>query len=151
VSISFERQQDPEARRMAVFPERDRATFAAHWRRVLANDAATNRTVLSDGRVAGYVVSFDQDGKRLVGYWIGREFWGRGLATKALAALLEEETARSLHAWVATTNVAFMRVLEKCGFVGRRRPNRRRRGPRRGGRGGAVHPRLSHTGRTLRT
>ena len=46
---------------------------------------------------------FDRDGKRLVGYWIGREFWGKGLATKALAELLAEVTARPLHAYVATT------------------------------------------------
>jgi RimJ/RimL family protein N-acetyltransferase len=116
IPIFFEHQRDPEARRMAVFPERDRETFTSHWRTILANDG-TKKTILFEGRVAGNVVVFDRDGKRLVGYWIGREFWGRGLATKALAELLTEVTERPLHAYVATTNLGSMRVLEKCGFT----------------------------------
>ena len=56
-------------------------------------------------------------GAGLVGYWIGREFWGKGLATRALQELTGEVTQRPLHAWVATSNVASIRVLEKCGFV----------------------------------
>ena len=31
--------------------------------------------------------------------------------------LLDEVTTRPLHAWVATSNVGSIRVLEKCGFV----------------------------------
>jgi RimJ/RimL family protein N-acetyltransferase len=113
----FEHQLDPEATRMAAFPSRDREAFEAHWRRTLARDDATTKTVLFEGRVAGNIGCWDQDGRRLVGYWIGREFWGKGLATRALAELVEEETARPLHAWVAVTNVASVRVLEKCGFA----------------------------------
>jgi len=77
----------------------------------------TTKTVLFEDRVAGNVVSFDQDGKRLVGYRIGREFWGQGLATLALAELIKELPQRPLHAYVATTNAGSVRVLEKCGFV----------------------------------
>ncbi len=46
-----------------------------------------------------------------------RQFWGRGLATAALAELVEELDQRPLYAWVATSNVGSIRVLEKCGFV----------------------------------
>jgi RimJ/RimL family protein N-acetyltransferase len=67
--------------------------------------------------VAGNVGCWEQDGQRLVGYWVGREFWGKGLATRALAEFVEEVTARPLHAWVATSNLGSIRVLEKCGFV----------------------------------
>ena len=42
---------------------------------------------------------------------------GKGLATRALQELTGEVTQRPLHAWVATSNVASIRVLEKCGFV----------------------------------
>ena len=74
------------------------------------------RTVLADGDVAGNVVSFVQGGEREVGYWIGREFWGRGVASRALAAFLRIEKQRPLTAHVAKHNVASRRVLEKCGF-----------------------------------
>jgi RimJ/RimL family protein N-acetyltransferase len=117
IPILFEHQRDPEAARMAAFPARDREAFTAHWQKILANDEGTKKTILFDGQVAGNIVIFDRGGKRLVGYWIGREFWGQGLATRALAELLAEETTRPLHAYVATSNVGSMRVLEKCGFT----------------------------------
>jgi len=113
----YEQQRDPEATRMALFPARDREAFYAHWQRVLADDVVTKKTIVHDGEVAGNVLCWEQDGRRLVGYWLGREFWGKGLATRALAELVDVVTARPLHAWVAVTNVGSVRVLEKCGFV----------------------------------
>ena len=117
VDAFYEHQLDPEATQMALFPARDREAFDAHWRRLLANDAMTKKTIVHQGEVAGNVLCWEGDGRRLVGYWLGREFWGKGLATKALAELVDEVKARPLHAWVATSNVASIRVLEKCGFV----------------------------------
>ena len=92
----FEQQLDPEATRMAAFPSRDWEAFLAHWTRILADPALAKKTVLFDGRVAGNIVSWEQSGRPLVGYWIGREFWGRGVATRALAAVLEHVPARPL-------------------------------------------------------
>lgn len=113
----FEQQREPEAVAMALFPAREREAFDAHWRRILADDRLIARAIEVDGEVAGNVVSWEQDGRQLVGYWLGREFWGRGLATAALSELVEELDTRPLHAWVATSNVGSIRVLEKCGFV----------------------------------
>jgi len=113
----FEHQREPEANEMAIFPARDRETFDAHWRRLLADDSLIKKTIVEDGEVAGNILSWQQEGRRLVGYWIGREFWGKGLATRALYELTEEITERPLHAWVAASNVSSIRVLEKCGFV----------------------------------
>ena len=113
----FEHQREPEANRIAAFPARDREAFDAHWRRLLADDSLTKKTIVYEGEVAGNVGCWEQEGRRLVGYWIGREFWGKGLATRALQELTGEVTQRPLHAWVATSNVASIRVLEKCGFV----------------------------------
>jgi RimJ/RimL family protein N-acetyltransferase len=113
----YEHQLDPEATRMALFPARDRESFDAHWQRLLADDALTKKTVVYDGNVAGNVLCWEMDGRRLVGYWLGREFWGRGIATRALAEFLEQLIERPLHALVAPHNVGSIRVLEKCGFV----------------------------------
>jgi len=115
--IFYEHQLDPDAARMAGFPSRDRAAFDAHWaNNVLGNPAAVTRTILVDGRVAGYIGSWPQDGLRLVGYWIGKEHWGKGVATRALTDFLRLVSERPLHAYVAAHNVASIRVLEKCGF-----------------------------------
>jgi RimJ/RimL family protein N-acetyltransferase len=113
----FEHQREPEANEMAIFPARDRASFDAHWQRILADESLVKKTIVHEGKVAGNVGCWEQDGQRLVGYWVGREFWGKGLATRALAEFVEEVTARPLHAWVATSNLGSIRVLEKCGFV----------------------------------
>jgi RimJ/RimL family protein N-acetyltransferase len=51
-----------------------------------------------------------------VGYWLGRSYWGRGIATRALALFLPLVPARPLYAHVASHNTGSMRVLVKCGF-----------------------------------
>jgi RimJ/RimL family protein N-acetyltransferase len=62
------------------------------------------------------MLSWEQSGDTLVGYWIGREYWGRGVASRALALFLLEVDERPLHAHVAAHNAGSIRVLEKCGF-----------------------------------
>ncbi len=115
--VFYEHQRDPEACRLAAFPARDREAFMAHWKqKVLGNDTVVKRTILFGGQVAGHIVCFEQSGKRLVGYWLGKRFWGQGIATRALAEFLVQEPARPLGAYVARHNVGSIRVLEKCGF-----------------------------------
>ena len=86
----------------------------------MGEDAArrTPSAVEADGVVVGNVVSWEHEGEREVGYRIGREHWGRGVATAALAAFVAEVTERPLFAHVANTNAGSIRVLEKCGFAG---------------------------------
>jgi RimJ/RimL family protein N-acetyltransferase len=115
--ILYEHECDQEAAAMAAFPSRDRDAFMAHWARTLANDSALTMTVVADGEVAGNIGCWEANGQRFVGYWIGREFWGRGLATQALAELVGMVEARPLYAHVVKSNVASIRVLEKNGFV----------------------------------
>ena len=115
--ILFEHQIDPVAYGMAGFTPRDRDAFMEHWRRNILGDPGTeNRTIVCDGEVVGYVVCFDRDGKREVGYWIARKHWGRGIATEALAQFLAGVTERPLYAGVFKGNPGSIRVLEKCGF-----------------------------------
>jgi RimJ/RimL family protein N-acetyltransferase len=115
----FEHQLDPAANHMAAFTTKNPAdweAFTAHWTRILANAAITKKTILLEGQVAGHVVSFERFGKPEVSYWIGREYWGQGLATRALSAFLNEFKKRPLYARAAKDNIASIRVLEKCGF-----------------------------------
>jgi RimJ/RimL family protein N-acetyltransferase len=115
--IFYEQQADPEANAMAAFPARDREAFTEHWLKVLADDSVSKKTVLFDGHVAGNIVRFEQSGQPLVGYWIGRSYWGKGIATRALSEFLGQVAARPLYARVAKHNFASIRVLEKCGFT----------------------------------
>jgi RimJ/RimL family protein N-acetyltransferase len=112
----FLHQLDEEANRMAAFRPRDRDAFVAHWARILDDPTVLVRAIDTDGTVVGNVGSWIGPGVRLVGYWIGRDHWGRGVATAALRAFLEEDRSRPLHALVATQNLGSIRVLEKCGF-----------------------------------
>jgi RimJ/RimL family protein N-acetyltransferase len=112
----FEHQQDPVAMRMAAFPARDREAFMAHAAKIRADETVVINTIEVDGRVAGNVLSWEQSGKRAVGYWIDRRDWGRGIATAALSLFVGWETTRPLYAHVAVANVGSIRVLEKCGF-----------------------------------
>ncbi len=115
--ILFAFQFDPEASAMATFPARDRDAFMEHRAKIAADDTNILRTILLDGVVAGDIGSFDRLGEREVGYWIGREHWGKGVATAALRAFLDVDTFRPLTARVANHNAASLRVMEKCGFT----------------------------------
>jgi RimJ/RimL family protein N-acetyltransferase len=115
--IFFEQQLDPVATQMAAFPARDRDAFMAHWAKVMADDNNILQTILYGDQVAGNIVSWEHDGEREVGYWLGREFWGKGIATRALSLFLEQVTSRPLYAHVVKHNLASIRVLEKCGFT----------------------------------
>lgn len=112
----FEQQLDPEATRMAAFPPRRRDAFFAHWEKIRRDPAGMVRAIDCDGRLAGNVLSFTIEDRRWVGYWLGREFWGRGIATRALSEYLALETTRPLFAHVAKHNFGSIRVLKKCGF-----------------------------------
>jgi RimJ/RimL family protein N-acetyltransferase len=112
----FEHQTDPEANRMANFEARDRNAFMAHWAKILRDNSVVVRTIDVEGRVAGNIVSWEHDGERDIGYWIGHDHWGKGVATAALTAFLVELDTRPLHAHVAAHNTGSIRVLEKCGF-----------------------------------
>ena len=115
----FEQQLDPAANHRAAFTAEDPADWVAfdrHWSRILSDETIAKRTILFDGKVAGHIAGFEQFGLRSVSYWIGREYWGKGIATTALALFLELESTRPLYARAAKDNVASIRVLEKCGF-----------------------------------
>jgi RimJ/RimL family protein N-acetyltransferase len=88
----------------------------AHWAKISKDENAITRAVVLQGEVAGNIGSWEQDGRREIGYWIGMEHWGKGVATKAVSALLRQVETRPLYAHVAKHNVASLRVLQKCGF-----------------------------------
>lgn len=119
--ILYAFQADPEASAMAAFPSRTWPAFVEHQAKIAADPAATVRTILADGSVVGSIGSWAGGDERDLGYWIGREYWGRGFATAALLAFLQVDMTRPLWAHAAENNVGSRRVLEKAGFVEERR------------------------------
>ena len=115
--ILYDHQRDPVAAGMADYPPRDRGAFMAHWARLRADPRVTARTVLFEGKVAGNILSFERSGRTLVGYWIGKEHWNKGVASRALSLFLLQVRTRPLYAHVARHHVASIRVLQKCGFT----------------------------------
>lgn len=85
----------------------------------------TNFAIAVDGNAVGGIGFVLQDDvNRIaaeVGYWLGEEFWGRGITTAALCAVTEYAFAtfelRRLFASVFEWNPASCRVLEKAGYT----------------------------------
>ncbi len=88
-----------------------------HWGKILVDPQVMKTTIVWDGQVAGNIVCFDVDEKRTVGYWLGSDYWGKGIATDALKQFVKRVPERPLYAYLAAHNHASRRVLEKCGFI----------------------------------
>lgn len=115
--VFFEHQRDELSVQMTGFPPRDKEAFEAHWKKILVNANISIKAILHNGQVAGQILCFEVEGEKEIGYWLGREFWGKGIATEALKQFLEIITVRPLNAHIAKQNIGSRRVLEKCGFV----------------------------------
>src|SRR6187401_399418 len=114
--VLFEQWADPVAAQMAAFTPPDhmeRDAFERRWSRLRADDTVLNRVIVVDDDVAGSIGSWGDAGEREVTYWIGRSYWGKGIATNALKAFLAVDPSWPLYASQPTTS---RRVLEKCGF-----------------------------------
>ena len=113
-------QLDNEANYLAAFTAKnpnDKAAYIEKYTRFLTDPTITMRTIWIAGEIAGSVAKFMMHGEAEITYWIDRRFWGRGVATMALAGLLEIEQVRPIYGRVAFNNYGSQRVLEKCGFV----------------------------------
>jgi RimJ/RimL family protein N-acetyltransferase len=120
LAIFFTQQQDPEANHMAAFTAKDpkdREAFDRRWHRILQDSTTVTQTIVYNQEVAGSVSRYRSALGLEVTYWLGREFWGKGIATKALAMFLKAQPERPCYARVARDNRASHRVLEKCGFL----------------------------------
>jgi [ribosomal protein S5]-alanine N-acetyltransferase len=106
------------------FPHPYTPADADEWIATVKNRPTEHFAIDLDGTLAGGIGINPLDGERggtaLFGYWLGRRFWGRGIATDAARTLsdhvLANGTLRRLEATVFAPNTASARVLEKSGF-----------------------------------
>lgn len=102
---------------------RDARRFIA-WLGTADAHPLASLAIVRDGAIAGCIgMTPGLDVYRFtgeVGYWLGVDHWGQGLATEALAAftafLFRETALERLHGDVFSGNPASGRVLEKCGY-----------------------------------
>lgn len=112
---------DEASNKLAGTKPRDWPTFKARWKEILADvdgtvTGVTPRVILVDDAVVGAVNISPHEGRDNIGYWIARDYWGRGIATRAVALMLKEFTRRPLFATASAQNKPSIRVLEKNGF-----------------------------------
>src|SRR5438045_5948820 len=114
----FEHQLDAEATRMAAFPSRDRDAFMAHWARIMSketNETGILNTILADETVAGNVVYWEAAGEPNIAYWLGKTYWGKGIASAALAQFLTKIKARPGLAHGPKHTSASIGAPQQCG------------------------------------
>lgn len=112
---------DEASNELAGTKPRDWVTFRARWDEILADADGTKtgvmpRVILADGVVVGAVNISPHEGGDSIGYWIAREHWGRGIATRAVGLMLGEFARRPLYATAGGHNLPSIRVLGKNGF-----------------------------------
>ncbi len=109
-----------------AFPYPYTATDAQEWIALVTSmHPSTNFALDVDGKAVGGIgLKMQDDVHRRsaeIGYWLGREYWGRGIATEALKALTEHAFANfdlcRIYAMVFAWNPASSKVLEKAGYV----------------------------------
>ena len=91
---------------------------------LLGRPIATDFAIEVDGRAVGAIgcVPGEDVSRRSaeIGYWLGREYWGRGITSAAVREvtrlLLDRPAFCRLHATVFAPNLASARVLEKAGY-----------------------------------
>jgi RimJ/RimL family protein N-acetyltransferase len=109
------------------FPYPYRLHDAQAWVRLNQNaEPALNFALEHRGELAGGIGLTPGDpevgrtGVTAIGYWLGRRYWGKGIATAAVSLLSDHAFAtlgvRRLWANVMAPNLASARVLERAGF-----------------------------------
>lgn len=116
----FNFQLEEEANFMAAFTPADhtnKSVYMEKWKRILKDPTINMQTIIYNNEIAGSVSKYEIEGDAEITYWIGKKFWGKGIAGNALKAFLEIEKARPIWGRVAFDNIRSKKVLEKNGFV----------------------------------
>ena len=93
--------------------------LSSGWNPVEPKFLIFNRTKGAPRLVGGCGIQSTDDGRKELGYWIARPFWGLGFATEAAGAVMQIARATGLNSVFArhtVDNPASGRVLRKIGF-----------------------------------
>jgi RimJ/RimL family protein N-acetyltransferase len=84
-----------------------------------------NFAIIINNKVAGCVGFSFKDGDKahvaVMGYWLGEEYWGKGIGTKVVKLIIryifDNFKIERIEAKVYTWNPASAKILEKSGFT----------------------------------
>ena len=103
--LSYEEFRTKKTIAVSTSPQ-DMASYAIRWNTNLVGSIGYFRR--------------EQDLPLEIGYWLGREYWGKGIATNALQLALEAMRDRGISGTVIATtmpdNLSSRHILLKCGF-----------------------------------
>ncbi len=120
LEVFFINQTDEEANYMAAFtPENpfDKEAYIKKWTRLLYHEDIHMQSVHFEGKVIGCMIKFMMGDDAEITYATSKEYWRKGITSRALIEFVKLEQHRPLHAHVAFDNIGSRRVLEKAGFV----------------------------------
>lgn len=120
LDLLFLYQKDEVSNQMAAFTAEDpndKEAYMEKWLKIIENPAINMQTIFMDNINVGSVFCFEMMGETNVSYWIDRQYWGKGIATKALNLFLEKVNKRPLVGRTAFDNYGSQKVLENCGFT----------------------------------
>lgn len=116
----FEYQLDEEANYLAAFTAKDpndKKAYIEKYSKFLDVPSINFQTIKVNDEIVGSISKFVIENDAEISYWIDKKYWGKGIATAALNALLKMEQIRPIFGRVAFDNFGSQKVLEKCGFV----------------------------------
>ena len=116
----FKFQTDAEANYLAAFTQKDptdKDAYIEKYKKLLSDETVNNKTIFFNNEIVGSIAKFEIEGEAEITYWISKDFWGKGIASKSLIQFLEIEKARPIYGRSAFDNIGSQKVLEKCGFT----------------------------------
>ena len=116
----FQFQLDEEANYLAAFTPKDpkdKKAYMDKHSRLLDDTEVNYQTIIIGSDIIGSIAKFMMGNDAEITYWIDRNYWGRGIATKALNQFLVMEKTRPIFGRVVNDNYGSQKVLEKCGFT----------------------------------
>jgi ribosomal-protein-alanine N-acetyltransferase len=87
IEVFFEHQADDEAAFMAAFTSKnpkDKEAYVTKWKRLMYLPSIHMQTILFGDKIVGTVTKFEMEGEAEITYALGKEYWGKGITSKAL-------------------------------------------------------------------
>ncbi len=115
----FQFQLNEEAIYLAAFTPKDptnKAAYIEKYTKHLTDPTNNTQTIWLDDTIIGSIAKFIMFGDAEITYWIDRQYWGKGIASKTLQQFLDIERTRPVFGRVAFDNIGSQKVLQKAGF-----------------------------------